>query len=237
MKDFINETKNVLLDIKKYVVFVFVILVFLLSSLFQIIPIKLFNLDVKNITNLEESFLTLFSYICSLIICIFLYRKTIKKEISNFDKKSFKKNFFYSIKLWIIGLIIMMISTFIFSKIGITSNNNDSVINMFISSPLVYGITLILFSPLLEEIVFRMAFKDIFNGLSFILISGIVFGSIHVIFSITSLLDLLYLIPYCSLGIIFGIIYNKTDNLSYTYIIHLLHNLLTSIIILVLVGV
>ena len=209
MKEFINETKNVLLDIKKYVVFVFVILVFLLSSLFQIIPIKLFNLDVKNITNLEESFLTLFSYICSLIICIFLYRKTIEKEISNFDKKSFKKNFFYSIKLWI----------------------------MIISSPLVYGITLILLSPLLEEIVFRMAFKDIFNGLSFILISGIVFGSIHVIFSITSLLDLLYLIPYCSLGIIFGIIYNKTDNLSYTYIIHLLHNLLTSIIILVLVGV
>ena len=144
-----------------------------------------------------------------------------------------------SFRYWLIGLAIMVVSNFIISKLGIGSSANDtSVINMLESSPIVAGISVILLAPFIEEIVFRMGFKDVLNKKwLFILTSGIIFGSIHVIGSISSAFELLYLIPYCGLGIAFAAIYEESDNIFISFLFHVLHNALTAFTAFLLAGV
>ena len=65
---------------------------------------------------------------------------------------------------------------------------------------------------------------------TFILTSGIIFGLLHVVFSYTSIVDFLYVIPYSLLGISFAYIVDKTDNITSSIMMHIIHN--SSIIIL-----
>ena len=52
-------------------------------------------------------------------------------------------------------------------------------------------------APLIEEITFRKAFRDIIDTKwLFIIISGVVLGGLHVITSIRNAYDFLYLLPY-----------------------------------------
>ena len=53
----------------------------------------------------------------------------------------------------------------------------------------------------------------------------------HIIGSASSLIDVLFIIPYSSLGLAFAYTYYKTDNIFSTISMHLIHNtrnLLTS---------
>ncbi len=242
LKEFVVETENLIKEKMTYIRFTLIVLLFLLSSLFQLIPIHLFKLDVNNLTDLEEILLTLFSNSLFLLIAIFLYFPKLKKDFINL--KDMSKNKLLVIldncfRYWLIGLIIMLCSNFIINKLGINSSNNDLQIRAMLNSyPFLASISIIFISPLIEEIVFRVAFHDIIkNKWLFVVISGIVFGSLHVIFSLKTPYELLYLIPYCSLGIAFGLIYQKSDNVYISYLIHLLHNSLVAIITFLLAGV
>ena len=68
------------------------------------------------------------------------------------------------------------------------------------------------------------------NKYLFIILSGLVFGSMHVIGNITSPLDWLYVIPYGSLGAAFAIMYQKTDTVYTSTAMHIFHN--TALILL-----
>ena len=50
-KEFMDETIAMFKSCSKYLKFIFVILLFLFSSLFQLIPISLFNIDVNKFKN------------------------------------------------------------------------------------------------------------------------------------------------------------------------------------------
>ena len=92
---------------------------------------------------------------------------------------------------------------------------------------------LIIYAPLTEEIIFRKSIKDITNNKKiYILLSGFIFGSLHVITSLTSPIGLLYLIPYCSLGCIFAHLYHKTDNIFSTITAHSIHNTIALLVYL-----
>ena len=71
---------------------------------------------------------------------------------------------------------------------------------------------------------------DVFkNKYIYVLISGLVFGGMHVISSASSMGDFLYIIPYSALGIAFALLYYDTDNIFTTISMHSLHNLLSII--------
>ena len=94
------------------------------------------------------------------------------------------------------------------------------------------------FESFCEELVFRLGFKDIIpKKWLFIITSGLVFGALHVVFSATSIYEFLYLMPYCSLGISFGFIYEKTNNIYISFLIHFIHNAITAIITFLMAGV
>ena len=177
--------------------------------------------------------LSIFSNIVLIFIFYFFYKKDLITDFKKFKNDDKRKKVFDSILLWIIGLIIMFASTWIASLLGIDeSSNNLAVKNMFTSNPILAGITVIFLTPIIEEIVFRLSFRKVIpNGILFVIISGLVFGSLHIL-SITNINELFFLIPYCSLGIILSYIYYKGDSIYYTFIIHILHNLLIALLVL-----
>ena len=86
IKDFFNELFSMFKPYYKYIRFFLVFILFFLSSLFQLIPISLFNIDINNASTLTRSLLLLFSESITLIIIIVLYYKDIKKNILKFKK-------------------------------------------------------------------------------------------------------------------------------------------------------
>lgn len=220
-------------DSNKYIIFITTIILYFFSSLFKLIPITLFKIDYKNMSGNTSIILSIFSNIVLIFIFYFFYKKDLITDFKKFKNDDKRKKIFDSILLWIIGLIIMFASTWIASLLGIDeSSNNLAVKNMFTSNPILAGITVIFLTPIIEEIVFRLSFRKVIpNGILFVIISGLVFGSLHIL-SITNINELFFLIPYCSLGIILSYIYYKGDSIYYTFIIHILHNLLIALLVL-----
>ncbi len=208
-----------------------VLLLFFFSSLLQLIPIYIWKLDINNITNVQQLFLTMFSDSILLLILIFLYRKTLKE-----DFQKLKGNFYQildsGIKYWLIGLVVMMASNIIIS-LFITqaqAGNEEGVQELIHSSSFLSIITVGILAPIIEELTFRKSFRDIFeNKILFVLMSGFIFGGLHVILSLNSYWDLFYIIPYSSLGIAFGYMYAKTDNIYTSMMMHIFHNTVLTI--------
>jgi len=224
------------IDIKKIPKTVLVISLFFLISLVQLIPIELFNMDINNLTSNEQLYLTLFSDSVLLIILGIIYFKTLKE-----DFKKTKGNLYdiidNGIKYWFLGLILMMASNVLINVFipQAVASNEQGVQELIKASPLISVITVGFIAPILEELTFRKAFKDIFkNKWLFILGSGLIFGALHVVLSLTSAWDLFLIIPYSSLGIAFAYAYYKTDNIYTTIIMHIFHN--TALTILSVVG-
>ena len=62
--------------------------------------------------------------------------------------------------------------------------------------------------------------------------SGLIFGSLHITSYITTISDIIYIIPYASLGFAFGLLYYKTDNIFSSITVHSIHNLLATLLVL-----
>lgn len=221
--------------IKKISKSCFVILMFFISSFFQIIPIILFNMDVNNLTANNQLLLTIFSDTIFLIILVLMYKKDLKKDFNNLKKEPYKF-IDTGFKYWLIGLIVMVVSNLIinFFITKAQAGNEESVQALIKGSSYLSILAIGILAPIIEELTFRKAFKDIFsNKWIFAFISSIVFGGLHVILSLNSFWDLFYLVPYCSLGFAFALMYNKTDNIYTSMIMHIFHNtILTTISIM-----
>lgn len=204
----------------------FVIFLFFISSILQYIPIYLLNWDINNLTTNNEVILTLFSDLILVIILIFIYRKDLKKDF--IDAKNNFYNFFEnSFKIWFIGLMLMMVSNLIiiFFIQNASANNENAVQSMIDASPYLTLICAGILAPIIEELTFRKAFKDVFkNKYVFIFVSGFIFGLLHVIFSYNSLIDLIYLFPYAFLGGSFAYMVDKTNNNLSSIMMHMIHN-------------
>lgn len=243
LKDFFQEMIGLFKSIAKYIRFIGVIILFLLSALWQLIPIYLFKIDINNITNdPTKAYLLLFSNIITLIIFILFFYKRLKKDfndLKDMNRSKLKIALDSSIRFWLVGLVIMLVSNFIIKKMGISPPTNDeNVKSILYASPIFGGISTMILAPFIEEVTFRLNFKDVIkNKTLFIILSGVIFGSIHILGSFNDVYQLLYLIPYCSVGISLSYIYAYNDNIYTSYIIHVFHNLLTAFTTFLLAGV
>jgi len=206
------------------------------TVIIQLITISILNLDINKLTSNDELILTICSNTGLLIVLICMYFKTLKEDI-----KKIKGNFYNmmdtGIKYWLIGLVVMMVSNIIIGLFipSAQATNEQGVQELIKSSGVLSVIAVGILAPIIEELTFRKAFKDVFkNKWAFILSSGLIFGALHVVLSLSSLWDLFYIIPYSSLGIAFGYIYYKTDNIYTSIIMHMFHN--TVLTILSIIG-
>ena len=97
-------------------------------------------------------------------------------------------------------------------------------IGIIVALPLVMLLNAGIIAPIIEELIFRKAFKDaIKSKWKFIIVSSLVFGLMHVI-SATTWIDLIFFIPYSCLGMAFAYIYTETDSVFPSILVHAFHN-------------
>ena len=164
--------------------------------------------------------------VLTLAVILLLFNKRIKENYIDL-KKNHKKYFSKYFKFYLIGLAIMYISNaiLIFAFNGGLAGNEETIRSILLVHPIYVYISAVLIAPSVEELVFRGAIKNIIpNSILYILCSGLIFGGMHLVGNVTSIIDLLYIIPYSSLGIAFAYIYSKTDNIFVTMMLHTMHN-------------
>ena len=212
--------------IKKIIQSIFVFILFYYSSYLQLIPILLFNMDIEKLTSTQNICLSLFSNIVLLLILCKIYWKELKAEWINFSK-NYLQNKYAAFRYRYKGLVGMAVSNIILNFVlnagGAT--NEKMVQEMITTLPILMLINAGIIAPIIEELTFRKAFKNVFqNKWVFILSSGLIFGGLHVITSFSTPLELLYIIPYSSLGISFAYMYYKTNTIYTSISMHIIHN-------------
>ena len=180
--------------------------------------------------NINKVCLKMLSSIIIWIILIIFNIKEIKENYKKFNIHS-KEKWNITIKYYICGLILMILSNFIINTFTHTLPINEAQNRIVVNKYPIYSlISMVMVAPLLEEITFRLSFKNVFKDKNlFLLISTFIFGFIHVFFNG----DYINIIPYMALGYFLGKIYYETDNLFYSYLVHAAHNLICIIMIFI----
>ena len=170
-------------------------------------------------------YLTMYSVLTASLIMI-IYNKKLSKDFKDMKKNSIKY-FNKYIKYWLIGLFIMMVSN-LFINLIVTNDipsNEQAIRETFNISPLYIFFSAVIYAPIVEELIFRQSIKNIFhNKWLFIIISGLLFGSMHVFGDFKNIADLLYIIPYSTPGIIFAYMLEDSDNICVPMSFHFIHN-------------
>lgn len=218
------------MDKKRFGKSILLIFLFIILSLFIGVINYVFKLENSKLFNyigiLEELFLA--------IVFILVTKVDLKKEF-----KSFKKDYIPDMfKYWLLGFVLLGISNTIIGLItGASTSANEEINRKIINTYPLYAVaSMCILAPMVEELIFRYSFKDTFKSPKvYAIVTGVIFGAMHVILSISNITDLLFIIPYSVLGIAMGVIFKKcNNNLFSSYFVHVFHNTL-SILILFLV--
>lgn len=163
------------------------------------------------------------SYIILLMYFIYKYNNYLKKDLKSFKTKYIKTILIY----WLIGFILMLLFDYIINNyiiINGISNNELNNLELIKNYTYIYPISVCILIPILEEIVFKLELKNKYkNKYLFIIVSAFIFTIPHLL-SNTKLIELIYFIPYFTLGITINLIYSKTDNIYSSILAHMLHN-------------
>lgn len=170
-----------------------------------------------------------------LLVILFNYHQILN------DLKIFVKN----IKVYIPYIIknyFQMLGTMVLVAIPISiinngniSSNQQLINNMFDKVPIIVLLLSTLYAPFVEENIFRLSFLRIFkNKYVFIILSSFIFGLLHVIDSVSSIYQFLYIFQYMSLGYFLARAYYDSKNIFISMSMHFLQNFISAILILLL---
>ncbi|MEG2609460.1 MAG: CPBP family intramembrane glutamic endopeptidase [Bacilli bacterium] len=205
---------------------IFCFLTWFIVTRYGTLFLGVFGLTIDYLPTISKQGYSILLELITIYVIYALFKKDIIRMINDFKKNNqqyFKKYF----KNWFLILILMAVTNAIimFINKGNTPNNQDAINDMFKNMPIYTFIVSVMLAPVVEELVFRFSLRNIFNNkILFILLSGIVFGSFHVIGSFETALDLLYIIPYSIPGIIFAYTYVKSKNIFVPMWLHFCHN-------------
>ena len=214
---------------------ILVILFYLIATSCPIEFAHLIDINIYKLSNILKSIYLILYESAVLAIVIYAYKTELIQCFKNFSIKEFFDKYF---KYWFLILVLMIISNSIVINFTTTdtSNNQEIIMEGLKVLPLYILFSTIIFAPLMEEIIFRFCIKKIIPkpSIIYILVSGLLFGTMHVILSMTSITDLLFIIPYSIPGIVFAYLYNKTGNIFIPAGIHFIHNGVLMILQLIL---
>lgn len=170
-------------------------------------------------------------YVVILSLMIGVFYKQLIHDFKIF-KSYFKEYFVLILKTWGKALVLIMITTIIIQIITNTTqaNNQIALQNSFNSNPVFIAILAMFYAPIAEELMFRGVFrKFIKNKKLFVIVSGVVFGLMHVIDDSKTLAEFSYVFVYSILGIYLAGIYARTNNLCTNIFMHFMQNTLSVI--------
>ncbi|MBR5662976.1 MAG: CPBP family intramembrane metalloprotease [Bacilli bacterium] len=212
-------------------------LLWLLLICFYIFINIMFGSIIKSL-NIKNHLLLNTVYIISEIIItgilVYLYRNDFKGKFKELNSKEGNKKITSSIKIWLLGLLGMVIFNIFLSTIIKDIAENESLNRDTLKDLSFYAYTtMIILTPICEEIIFRLSPSKMFNNkYIYIIFSGLMFGFAHVFLS--SGIQMLYILPYTSLGIAFSSIYANKQNILCSILMHSLHNLICILIIVLI---
>lgn len=211
------------------------VFIFYIASQFTVaIPITIFKINLDNTSTKVIALLNLFPGVVLSLFLFYFYRKDLKEQFKEFKIK-YHNIIEEIIKYWGLGLILMMISNILISTFSPVKQaaNEVGIREILNSSPVIALISIVIVAPFTEELLFRKSLKDFINNkYLFVIISGFIFGFMHVIGSYKNTYDLLFIIPYGVLGGAFALLYHKTDNIYAPIFAHFFHNTFVVTIIL-----
>ena len=219
------STNDINLRLKKRQIFSLIMTYFLLPQI-------LYAIFFGIIYALNIGFLDNYIYVVdigvtftTISLMLFIIRKDIPNILQGFkDIKIYP----LALKLYLLIIAFNIVMGLFINEQGA----NQEVINEMIKdSPLTQFISVVIFAPIMEEIVFRFAiFKSILNKNKKILayiVSSLIFGSLHLVASVfegTLYQDITLLPVYAILGAIFAFAYEHTGKLSAPIMLHMLNN-------------
>jgi len=215
-----------------------VIGIFSLFLLFSSLFFMILNIDTNTISDKKYIIYFSISNLILLGIFIYIYHKDLSKDFKEYFE-DFNNNFDISLKYWLSGFAIMVISNLIISFIlNMTIAGNEENVRSFINvSPILMLFNASIYAPIVEELTFRKSIREVINNKwIYAIVSGLLFGFMHIMGYITSPIDIIYLIPYGALGISFALLYYKTNNIFSTITMHAFHNTIAILLYLALGG-
>ena len=228
--DIINDILNITgikKWFKKYYKFLIVFLLYIMYQLgFVYLLLDQFGIDISKISKTPRIFLFTFCDLIYVIILLLMFKNEIIRGLKNL-KKNFLTQAITSLQCWILGCLIMGISSIIIGFIlkQDVSTNEQLVRDNIKLAPLYMLFTCSIVAPIFEELVFRRSIRAFIKyKWLYIIISGFGFGLLHVIGNYTTPFDFLYVIPYGAMGSCFAYLFCKTDNITLPIIIHMMHN-------------
>ncbi|MBQ6547088.1 MAG: CPBP family intramembrane metalloprotease [Bacilli bacterium] len=226
---------------KKINDFLFFIAVFILYIIYTAVIILFLNKIGIDINKFDEHTKNLYLIIIDgslMVITYLLYKKENNNDLKKYAN-NFGKLFSTGLKLWLIGIALMITSNLIihFLYPTATATNEDAVQEMLKTAPIYTTFTACIFAPFMEEMVFRKSLQKVFTSdILFIIFSGLLFGFAHIM-GVSNMIDMIYIIPYALFGCVFAYTYVKTNNIFVSITFHVIHNTILVAISLLSIGV
>lgn len=211
---------------KKIAKAIFIFISYFIYSAIQIVPLKLLGIDYNNMSITTKVMYLLgmeFLYIIFLIICM---RKRFNSDIKDYFKnfKTYIKGYF---KYWSMAFFFMVTANVVITLLlpNSIATNQELINETFKKAPIYIIVSSVIFAPFIEETIFRLSIRNMFkNDKVFIVISGLVFGALHVVGSFEKFSDLIYIIVYSIPGFFFAYTLVKSKNIFVPMSLHFFHN-------------
>ena len=180
-------------------------------------------------------------YIGMLVITVHYLSPYIKESWGNFTNR-LGENLVSAIRYTFILLIVSIFTSLIVSTVfgpdqSINQQGIDSAIG---SEPLQMFFAIVIFAPIVEELLFRGCFYRSFSSKMPIhvaaIISAILFGMIHILEGIITMnfRDMAFILVYGSMGLVFVKVYDETQSIVPCIIVHSLYNVISFLMVLFL---
>ena len=170
-------------------------------------------------------------YVVILSLMVGVFYKQLIHDFKIF-KSYFKEYFVLILKTWGKALVLVAIAAIIIyiTTDKMKANNQIALQNSFNSNPVFIALLSMFYAPIAEELMFRGVLrKFIKNKKLFVIVSGVVFGLMHVIDDSKTLAEFSYVFVYSILGIYLAGIYARTNNLCTNIFMHFMQNTLSVI--------
>lgn len=213
---------------------IYVIGMFILPLIVMTVVAAIVGLDPNAVTSEEVLNITTTAIVVSYGILTFalllLTRNVFKQDFIKIDSWG---NFAKQMGLGILcTFAAAMVGGILVQLFGVneTAANQEAVEAALGALPLAMIFSVVIFAPIVEEIIFRLVLMKLFDWkpVHSILFSSFIFGLMHVISG-----GLIHVIPYFLMGIVFGFVYHKNDNIWHATILHALHNGLSVVLLFV----
>lgn len=227
---------------KNILKFIILILMFFLGGVVLGAIFNSFGLNVSSFDAKDNNYFQCLAEIVFSIVVYLLYRKCLKEDLKDLkeNKNKYIEEF---IKLLILFFVIKIASALLTSIIDLIFNmnlteseNQSIIIELMESGPLMMIISTVFFAPIVEEGIFRLSLGKIINNKKvFIIVSGVLFGFMHIFpTDLAVSVALTYSITYVAMGIYLAYAYAKTENIWMVILLHAANNLLSMLAILFL---